>query len=96
MLQNAYLVAKIGADTAENERNVAEFCHQLATTGCTKGLKFLDGYLPPHLTGHTFTLRSLPNAESRPATATGRNLQAMKSGLNFLALLTHEGRMDQI
>ena len=25
MLQNAYLVAKIGADTAENERNFAEF-----------------------------------------------------------------------
>jgi hypothetical protein len=24
MLQNAYLVAKIGADTAENERNFAE------------------------------------------------------------------------
>ena len=24
MLQNAYLLAKIGADTAENERNVAE------------------------------------------------------------------------
>ena len=26
MLQNAYLLAKIGADTAENERNVAENC----------------------------------------------------------------------
>ena len=24
MLQNAYLLAKIGADTAENERNLAE------------------------------------------------------------------------
>ena len=32
MLQNAYLVAKIGADTAENERNVAEICQKLATT----------------------------------------------------------------
>ena len=29
MLQNAYLLAKIGADTAENERNFAE---KLATT----------------------------------------------------------------
>ena len=29
MLQNAYLLAKIGADTAENERNFAE---NLATT----------------------------------------------------------------
>ena len=40
MLQNAYLLAKIGADTAENERNFAEilqkgiwssnFCLELA------------------------------------------------------------------
>ena len=29
MLQDAYLLAKIGADTAENERN---FCQKLATT----------------------------------------------------------------
>ena len=28
MLQNAYLAAKIGADTAENERNFAEICQQ--------------------------------------------------------------------
>ena len=26
MLENAYLLAKIGADTAENERNFAEIC----------------------------------------------------------------------
>ena len=26
MLQNAYLVAKIGADTAENEQHFAEIC----------------------------------------------------------------------
>ena len=32
MLQNAYLLAKIGADTAENERNFAEICQKLATT----------------------------------------------------------------
>ena len=32
MLQNAYLLAKIGADTAENERNFAETCQKLATT----------------------------------------------------------------
>ena len=31
MLQNAYLVAKIGADTAENERKFAEICQKLAT-----------------------------------------------------------------
>ena len=32
MLQNANLLAKIGADTAENERNVAELLPTLATT----------------------------------------------------------------
>ena len=32
MLQNAYLLAKIGADTAENERIFAEICQKLATT----------------------------------------------------------------
>ena len=32
MLQNAYLVAKIGADTAENEQHFAEICQKLATT----------------------------------------------------------------
>ena len=32
MLQNAYFLAKIGADTAENERNFAEICQKLATT----------------------------------------------------------------
>ena len=26
MLQNAYLLAKIGADTAENERNLPKIC----------------------------------------------------------------------
>ena len=31
MLQNAYLLAKIG-DTAENERHFAEICQKLATT----------------------------------------------------------------
>ena len=32
MLQNAYLLAKIGADTAENERDLPNFCQKLATT----------------------------------------------------------------
>ena len=32
MLHNAYLLAKIGADTDENERNVAEISLKLATT----------------------------------------------------------------
>ena len=32
MLQNAYLLAKIGADTAENERNLPKFCQKSATT----------------------------------------------------------------
>ena len=32
MLQNVYLLAKIGADTAENEQHLAEICQKLATT----------------------------------------------------------------
>ena len=32
MLQNAYFLAKIGADTAENEHHFAEICQKLATT----------------------------------------------------------------
>ena len=33
MLQNAYLVAKIGADTAENEQHFAEILHNLEGQG---------------------------------------------------------------
>ena len=32
MLQNAYFLAEIGADTAENEQHFAEICQKLATT----------------------------------------------------------------
>ena len=32
MLQNAYLLVKIGADTAENEQHFAEILPKLATT----------------------------------------------------------------
>ena len=32
MLQNAYFLGKIGADTAENERNLPKFRQKLATT----------------------------------------------------------------
>ena len=32
MLQNAYFLAKIGADTAENEQHFAEICQKLGTT----------------------------------------------------------------
>ena len=32
MLSNEYLLAKIGADTAENEQNVAEILPKVATT----------------------------------------------------------------
>ena len=32
MLQNAYFLAEIGADTAENEQHFAKICQKLATT----------------------------------------------------------------
>ena len=31
MLKNAYLLAKIGADTAENERNLSKICNYYPT-----------------------------------------------------------------
>ena len=37
MLQNAYFLAKIDADTAENEQHVAEICQKLATTLRVRG-----------------------------------------------------------
>ena len=37
MLQNAYFLAKIGADTAENEQHFAEICQKLATTLRVRG-----------------------------------------------------------
>ena len=37
MLQNAYLIAKVGADTAENERNVAENSPKFATRDAERG-----------------------------------------------------------
>ena len=43
MLQNAYLLAKIGADTAENEQHFAEFCQKLATTLLSTGPPGLGG-----------------------------------------------------
>ena len=40
MLQNAYFLAKIGADTAENEQHFAEICQptlsDVAATGATR------------------------------------------------------------
>ena len=43
MLLNACLLAKIGADTAENERNLPKICQRLATTrGRRRGLPARD------------------------------------------------------
>ena len=38
MLPNAYLLAKIGADTAENERNFAEICQKVTPESGFRGL----------------------------------------------------------
>ena len=40
MLQNVYFLAKIGADTAENEQHFAEICQKLATTLRCEGSKY--------------------------------------------------------
>ena len=48
MLQNAYFLAKIGADTAENEQHFAEICQKLATTlrATRHGPVELNGVVP--------------------------------------------------
>ena len=49
MLQNAYLLAKIGADTAENEQHFTEICRS-AVVSPTVG-KLGPGEAPPALRG---------------------------------------------
>ena len=44
MLQDGYFLAKIGADTAENEQHFAEICQKLATT---LRVRSSTGALPP-------------------------------------------------
>ena len=43
MLQNAYFLAKIGADTAENEQHFAEILPIAVSTGLRVGLRLLRG-----------------------------------------------------
>ena len=53
MLKSAYLLAKIGADTAENQRNFAEFAKTWDLTlpypslDCFENLRWWTGHLPP-------------------------------------------------
>ena len=51
MLKNAYFLAKIGADTAENERKFAEFCRnrQLPywSTEAHEGAQYIGGGITP-------------------------------------------------
>ena len=60
MLQNAYLVAKIGDDTAENERNFAEICQKFAFIWPSRGAERTRA--PPD-----GDLRPLPRPAPRPA-----------------------------
>ena len=83
MLQNAYLLAKIGADTAENEQHFAEICQKLATTlrvrRAVRGPRALERQLDvlarPHVRG---PLRS-------GAKARWRTHQLAKRGKTFAA-----------
>ena len=51
MLQNAYFLAKIGADTAENKQHFAEFCQKLATTLVLDKPQALENHGPAHKRG---------------------------------------------
>ena len=46
MLKNAYFLAKIGADTAENERNFAEILPKIANTQRGRAARGETGELP--------------------------------------------------
>ena len=65
MLQNAYFLAKFGADTAENEQHFAEICQQLATEAAERRDPRLHAggdrpaLAPPvHGQGHLVQIRS--------------------------------------
>ena len=60
MLENAYLLAKIGADTAENERNFAKILIKIGTT-----LRVPPGGGP----GPRGSLRGAAAPEKRPSAA---------------------------
>ena len=51
MLQNTYFLAKIGADTAENEQHFAEICQKLAITLESSRTRRASGPDLPHLLG---------------------------------------------
>ena len=65
MLQNAYLLAKIGADTAENERSFAE---NLPKIGNSQSRQVVE----PHL-----AVQKVALASGRPQNAEADNCAAM-------------------
>ena len=78
MLQNAYLLAKIGADTAENERNFAEILPKIGNypTGPLRGPgKAADDLLAAPEVRRT----SRKTREARPANARTRRGRAVLS-----------------
>ena len=70
MLQNAYFLAKIGADTAENEQHFAEICQKLAT-GSGFEIRATEDDLEA-LRAETQRLKA-PQAASPPAKLQPRN-----------------------
>ena len=65
MLQNAYLVAKIGADTTENEQHVAEILPIGPLSSCRRFLSRSG-----RLAGRSVSVTSAPRAAAaRPATS---------------------------
>ena len=72
MLKNAYLLAKIGADTAENELNFAEILPIGRDGACSDGLGRAEGRGPER--GGNRVRCSVRNACSQPlSTATQEN-----------------------
>ena len=75
MLQNAYLIAKIGADTAENERNFAEI--------------FAEGRTVRGLRGELRGLDVLRDAAEGRGAVTELRLRGVVGGLDGRGLVLH-------
>ena len=73
MLKNAYLLAKIGADTAENERNFAEYLPRIGNGGRCRGLA-ANGHLAGLARGWNDRGRGFDRGRGSARALSGRGL----------------------
>ena len=93
MLQNAYLLAKIGADTAENDRILPKFCQKLATTLRVHYGARAPGPRGGPARGGAEPLLALPGARRRPRRG-GRG-ETPRRLLLLLQYVVKEGMLEK-